>query len=92
MKTKLLRKIRRRFNWYQGKKDLVLIDYKNKLAHNINEEYLLGKYPKFPKEEINEEILFFLLKQEMAQPFVKKYGARIRYNYANRRLKIRKPA
>lgn len=48
MKTKLLKKIRKRFNWFIGKDGVpVLVDIKEKVSKRIDLDYYISRYTIF---------------------------------------------
>lgn len=85
MNIKLLKLVRKRFAYYKNSKGIwVLIDHSFKIAYTIDKERLLSEYPKFPEEDITDEVLFKCLKALMIKPTIHNYLDRVRYNYANR--------
>jgi hypothetical protein len=90
MNTKLLKKIRKRFDWYKSRTGtLVLIDHEAKIAKTVDSEYLKSEFPLFKDEDINSESLFRFLKMLMTRHFIKDYLGKTNYNRATRELKKR---
>jgi hypothetical protein len=90
MKTKLLRKIRKRFAWYKSTTNtLVLIDHKLEKSFTVDAERLKTEFPHFKDENINDESLFRFLKLLITRPFIDDYLSKVNYKFAMRRFKLR---
>jgi hypothetical protein len=91
MKTKLLKKIKKRFSWYRSTiGNFVVIDHVKKECILINKKYFSERYP-YADYEANEEHLFRLMKLIVTRPFVEDYLGKIYYRWANRRFSKRLP-
>jgi len=85
MKTKLLKRIRKRYHWYKNSMGIyVLMDNVTKTASTIDQESILTKFPNFKIEDINDESLFRFLKFKITENIFPQYITRVRYKQAKK--------
>lgn len=89
MKTRLLRKIKKRFSWYKTTTNKypepywVLLDRKEKTVVVLNLDYLL-KYYTIKAENVEPHYYDNLLKIMITEPFVEDYFNKVKYRKATR--------
>jgi len=85
MKTKLLRRIKKRYSWYKNSIGIyVLMDNFNQIATTIDQESMLTRFPNFPLEDINDESLFRFLKFKITEKIFPEYITKVRFKQATK--------
>lgn len=92
MKVKLLKRIRRRFGYYKNDAgQYVVVDKALEQAYKVDRELIARNYNNAP-EEVDEEMLFGMLKEIITKPYEPKYFEKRRFNFAKNKLKRKQDA